>query len=115
MTVEEIRNNQRPLLSIADENRIVRYEVDVDPDRQAIVGILLVLRSSRGEVRRLRFENLTIPELGPLQVPLGLFAGPIYLVDTSFKGWERAHRIEVGLLAEDQPTFFFAEDVTLVD
>jgi hypothetical protein len=105
LTQEEIRTHQHQLLPNPSEFQLVRYEVDVDPDAQKITAILLTLRSHRSEVRRLRFINPTIPEFGPLQVPLGPFAGAIYVVDTTFRGWESRARIEVGSLAEEKPTF----------
>jgi hypothetical protein len=36
----------------------------------------------------------------------------VYVVDASFRGWEDAP-IEVGALAEDQPTYFWAMAVRL--
>ncbi|NJO56479.1 MAG: hypothetical protein HC834_09295 [Rhodospirillales bacterium] len=59
----------------------------------------------------MRFHQPTIPQFGPLQIPLGLHAGPVYVVDTSFRGWEGRAKIEVGSLSEDLATFFFAERV----
>jgi len=111
LTHEEIRTHQHPLLLNPNDYRVVRYEVDVDPDAQTVTSLVLTLRSAIGEVRRLRFVHPSIPEFGPLQIPLGLFAGSVYIVDTSFRGWESHARIEVGSMAEDQPTFFYAQGV----
>ena len=111
LTHDEIRTHQHPLLPNPRAFQVVRYEVDVDPDLQTVTCIVLILRSSSGELRRLRFVQPSIPEFGPFQIPLGLFAGSVYIVDTSFRGWESRVRIEVGSLAEDQPTFFYAERV----
>jgi len=111
LTPEEIRAHQHPLLPNPGDYQVVRYEVDVDPDLQIVTCIVLTLRSARRETRRLRFSHPSIPELGPFQIPLGPFAGSVYIVDTSFRGWESRVRIEVGSLAEDQPTLFFAEQV----
>jgi hypothetical protein len=111
LTHEEIRTHQHPLLPNPSDYRVVRYEVDVDPDAQAVTSLVLTLRSASGEVRRLRFVQPSIPEFGAFQIPLGLFAGSGYIVDTSFRGWESGVRIEVGSMAEDQPTFFYAQRV----
>jgi hypothetical protein len=111
LTHEEIRTHQHPLLPNPSGYRVVRYEVDVDPDAQAVTSLVLTLHSASGEVRRLRFLQPSIPEFGPFQIPLGLFAGSVYVVDTSFRGWESSARIEVGSMAEDQPTFFYAQRV----
>jgi hypothetical protein len=110
LTHEEIRTHQHPLLPNPRDFKVIRYEVDVDPDLQMITCIVLTLRSSRGEIRRLRFADPSLPDSGPLQIPLGL-ADSVYIVDTSFRGWESRVRIEVGSLAEDQPTFFYARRV----
>ena len=111
LTHAEIREHQHPVLPHPADYRVVRYEVDVDPDLQAVTSIVLTLRSGGGDVRRLRFLQPTIPQFGPLQIPLGLFAGSVYIVDTGFRGWESRVRVEVGSLVEDQPTFFYAERV----
>lgn len=111
LTHEEIRQHQHPLLPNPSDYRVVRYEVDVDPDAQTVTSLVLTLRSASGEVRRLRFVQPTIPEFGPFQIPLGLFAGSVYIVDTTFRGWESRARIEVGSMADDQPTFFYAQRV----
>ena len=111
LTHEEIQKHQHPLLPDPREFQVVRYEVDVDPDLQTVTCLVLTLRSTNGELRRLRFIKPTIPQFGPFQIPLGLFGGSVYIVDTSFRGWESRARIEVGSLAEDQPTFFYAERV----
>ena len=111
LTHEEIRTHQHPLLPNSSDYRVVRYEIDVDPDAQTVTCLVLTLRSTKGELRRLRFVQPSIPEFGPFQIPLGLFAGSVYVVDTSFRGWESRARIEVGSLAEDLPTFFYAEGV----
>ncbi len=111
LTHAEIREHQHPVLPQPADHQVVRYELDVDPDRQTITSIVLTLRSAAGEMRRLRFLHPDIPQFSLLQVPLGLFAGAVYVVDTSFRGWESRARIEVGSLAEDQPAFFYAERV----
>ena len=111
LTLEEIRTHPHPLLPNPTGYRVVRYEVDVDPDAQTVTSLVLTLRSPSGEVRRLRFIEPSIPEFGPFQIPLGLFAGSVYIVDTSFRGWESRAHIEVGSMTEDQPTFFYAQRV----
>lgn len=111
LTQEEIRRHQHPLLPDPSEYRVLRYVVEVDPDRQAVTCIVLTLRAISGELRHLRFLAPRLPEFGPFQIPLGLLTGPVYVVDTSFRGWENQVRIEVGSLVEDKPTFFYAERV----
>lgn len=111
LTLEEIRTHQHPLLPNPSDYRVVRYEVDVDPDAQTITSIVLTLSSPSGEVCRLRFIEPNIPEFGPFQIPLGLFTGSVYIVDTSFRGWESHALIEVGSMTEDQPTFFYARRI----
>jgi hypothetical protein len=93
LTHEEIRKHQHPLLPNPHEYQVVRYEVDVDPDRQAVTCIILTLRSGGGARRRLRFLAPSIPQFGPFQIPLGLDSGSVYVVDTGFKGWESRSRI----------------------
>ena len=111
LTHEEILTHQHPMLPVQGGYKIVRYEVDIDPDLQTVTTIVLTLRSSNGEVRRLRFQDPAVPEFGPFQIPIGPEAGPVYIVDTSFRGWESRVRIEVGSLAEDQTTFLYAQRV----
>jgi hypothetical protein len=111
LTHEEIQRHQHVLLPNPNDYRVVRYEIDVDPDAQAVTSLVLTLRSTTGQVRRLRFVRPSIPEFGPFQVPLELSASSVYVVDTSFRGWEKRARIEVGSLAEDKPTLFYAEQV----
>lgn len=117
LTDEEIRNHQHPLLPNPHEHeyQVVKYEVDVDPDRQGVTCIILTLRSGGGALRRLRFLAPSIPQFGPLQLPLGLDSGSVYVVDTGFRGWDSRARIEVGSLSEDQSTFFYAEQVEDLD
>lgn len=115
LTLEEIRAHQHPLLPNPSDFRVVRYEVDVDPEAGTVASLVLTLRSESGEERRLRFVQPSIPQLGPVQIPLGLFAGSVYVVETGFRGWESRARIEVGSLAEDRPTFFYAERVENAD
>src|SRR4051794_20510385 len=96
LTTEEIRTHQHPLLPCPNDYRVVRYEVDVDPDAQAVARIVITLRSAAGNERRLSFHHPTLAEFGPFQIPLGLFGQSVYIVDTSFRGWESCARIEVG-------------------
>src|SRR5664279_2471878 len=100
LTHEEIRTHQHPLLPNPSDYSVVRYEVDVDPDKGIVTCIVLTLRSTGSDVRRLRFVQPSIPEFGPFQIPLGLLTGSVYIVDTSFRGWESCVRIEVGSLDE---------------
>ncbi len=115
LTSEELRTHQHPLLPNPSDYRVVRYEVDLDSNAQFITSLVLTLRSASGEVLRLRFINPSIPDFGPFQIPLGFHEGSVYVVDTSFKGWNTHARIEVGSMSEDQPTFFFAQSVESVE
>jgi hypothetical protein len=109
LTIEELEKHRHSLIRSDRDLRVIRYEIDIDPDSQRITQIVLSLRSSTGKVRRFRFINPVV-HFGPLQIPDGLNHGPIYIVDVRFKGWETM-KVEVGSDADDRPTFFFAESV----
>jgi hypothetical protein len=109
LTPEELEQHRHALIRNDRDLRIIRYEIDVDPDPQRVTQIVLFLKSSAGKIRRFQFTNPVI-HFGPLQIPGGLQHGPIFIVDIRFKGWETM-KVEVGSDAEDRPTFFFAERV----
>ena len=113
LTPQEIFQNQHSCHPNPAAYKVIRYEVDVDPEKQAIAEIVIVFRSDKGDFRRLRFTNPRLSDHGPFRIPSGLEGETLFVVDTTARGWEKHQRIEVGSLAEDMPTYFWAESVQL--
>ena len=105
---EDLAIRLHALLPQPDAWRVVRLELDLGYETGLAEFLVLGLRSSSGQVKRLRFSNPRMSEFGPLQIPEST---ALYVADLSNLGWSPEMSVEVGVWEGDRPVLFWAASV----
>lgn len=109
----ELISHLHPVLPSPENYRVVRYEFNFDFDSGLLIEIGITLRSTSGQALGLSFENPSLAEYGPLQLPEMMVGRSIYIADLKEFGWDSLARVEVGGWGEDKPPFFWSSNVTV--
>jgi len=104
-SIEQIKQNIIPILPEWDTCRVSRYEYNEDFETGYASLILTIHTTS--EVTNLHFFHVHLngDPIAPLRDAIGL-----YIIDTSFLGWDKNQKIEVGDW-DGGPPIFWAEKV----
>lgn len=106
-TIKEIEENQHPILKDTKEYQVIRCQYDEDFIQQKAHLIITIRNKNNKETINLRFENVCFNE-SPfllLRDSCGL-----YLIDTSYLGYNSDQKVEVGDW-DGGPPIFWAEKV----
>lgn len=102
--IAEVDANRHPVLPDSERYEVTRCVYDFDYEDGKSTITLALLHRQTGERRCLRFVGVSCSH------PLSGYHG-IYILDTSYRQWERRVRIEVGEFFEDGGVYFLAESV----
>ena len=106
-TLNEIKANNYPILKNSENYQITRIEYDEDYETN-IRSLILTLRNKKNLVK-LIFGNVVLNEEAILALR---DASNLYIIDTSYLGWGKEQRIEIGDW-DGGPPIFWAEEVKL--
>jgi hypothetical protein len=102
--IAEVDANRHPVLPESERYQIARCVYDFDAEGGESSITLTLVHRQTGDRRRLRFAGVSCSH------PLAGYYG-LYIVDTSYRQWERRVRVEVGEFFEDGGVYFLAESV----
>jgi hypothetical protein len=104
-SLEQIKKNLLSLLPEPETCRVLRYEYAEDFEG-GYASLNLSVRTTTGVIKLL-FSNVSLngDPITPLRDAIGL-----YIIDTSFLGWDKKQKIEVGDW-DGGPPIFWSEKV----
>jgi hypothetical protein len=102
--IAEVDDHRHPILPQSERYEIVRCVYDFNQELEQNTITLTMVHRQKGDRRCLRFNGVSCNH------PLHGYYG-IYILDTSYRQWERSVRIEVGECFEDGGVYFLAESV----
>ena len=110
ISIQEVKEHIHPILENPDEYQMVNISFDIDQDSQSFKSLRLTLRSkSDDRERKFKFEGISFPGFGSLQLPRPFGTG-IYIVDIRYRQWAKK-KIEVLQNYEELPELFWCESV----
>src|SRR5579872_2607401 len=102
--IAEVAAHRHPILPNSERFEITRFVYDFNREAGESSITLTLVSQDTGERKCLRFSHVRCRH--PLE---GYFG--IYILDTSYRQWQRDVRIEVGEYFEDGGVYFYAESV----
>lgn len=108
LPLEELADAFHPSIGDPAEWHPVRYEIDIDESTGLPGALVIAFRSRDGQKKRLKFEQPTFSQFGPLQISS---AQNLYVADLTSLGWAAEQHIEVGEWEEERTALFWASSV----
>jgi hypothetical protein len=104
LPTDEIDAHRHPILPNSERFEILRFVYDFDREAGENTITLTLVSRDTADRKTLRFSGVRSTH------PLADYFG-IYVVDTSYRQWDRDARIEVGEYFEDRGVYFYAKSV----